>query len=265
MLVRIALLTSLAVFGPANATTQEEALTASLLPGWQMDGGAYMAAVDLMLAPGWQTYWRSPGEAGIPPTFDWSGSDNVKSVRIHWPTPSVFKTNGMQTIGYHDRLLLPVEVTPEDPTRAVTLALKMDLGICDNICLPASVSIRAALPSPGALDAGITAALAARAATADEGGVTAVACMIEPIRDGLRLTARVALPDPGTEEVVAIETADPAVWVSEATAERSADMLVAVAELVPPEGAPFPLDRSGVTLTILANGGAVEVKGCPEP
>jgi DsbC/DsbD-like thiol-disulfide interchange protein len=230
-----------------------------------MESGAHMAAVNLELAPGWKTYWRSPGDAGIPPTFDWSGSQNVASVRIHWPAPSVFHTNGMQTIGYHDRLILPVEVQPLDPSRPVVLSLKMDLGVCDRICLPASVSLRSDLVRPGAPDAGISAALEARAASAREGGVTTVACTVEPIADGLRLTARVALPDPGSTEVVAFETADPAVWVSEATSTRSAGELVAVAELVPPEGAPFALDRSGVTLTILNTDGAVEVRGCPAP
>jgi DsbC/DsbD-like thiol-disulfide interchange protein len=224
-----------------------------------------MAAVDLTLAPGWKTYWRSPGDAGIPPRFDWSGSQNVASVRIHWPAPSVFDSNGMQTIGYHDRLLLPVEVQPIDPTLPVVLSLRLDLGVCDDICLPASVALRSDLVAPGAPDAGIKAALAARATTAGEAGVTSVDCTVEPIADGLRLVARVQLPDPGTVEVVAVETADPEVWVAEPAAKRTAGELVAVTELVPPSGTPFALDRSGLTLTILADGGAVEVRGCPAP
>ncbi len=65
--------------------------------------------------------------------------------------------------------------------------------------------------------------------------------------------------------MVAIETRDPQVWVAETEVERIGGDLVAVTDLVPPDGTPFALDRSGVTLTILANGGAVEVKGCPAP
>jgi hypothetical protein len=119
--------------------------------------------------------------------------------------------------------------------------------------------------APGAPDAEIKAALSARAATAREGGVTFVACQVEPISDGLRLTARMKLPDPGTAEVVAVETADPQVWVAEPVAKRMAGELVAVTDLVPPSGAPFALDRSGLTLTILAQGAAIEVRGCPAP
>lgn len=265
MFNRLALVATLATFGPAHATTQDDVLKAALLPGWQMDSGAHMAAVDLTLAPGWKTYWRSPGDAGIPPRFDWSASTNVRSVRIHWPAPSVFDSNGMQTIGYHDRLLLPVEVQPLDPSMPVVLSLRLDLGVCDDICLPATVTLRSDLVSPGAPHAGIKAALNARAATAHEAGVTAVSCTVEPISDGLRLTARLQLPDPGSIEVVAVETADPAIWVAEAVTTRSGGALLAVTELVPQDGAPFALDRSSLTLTVLAGGNATEIKGCPAP
>ncbi len=224
-----------------------------------------MAALDLVLAPGWKTYWRSPGDAGIPPSFDWSGSQNVKSVRIHWPAPAVFHTNGLQTIGYHDRLVLPVEITPEDPGKPIRLKVRMELGVCDEICLPAALDLASDLVSPGAPDASIKAALAQRAATAQEAGVTAITCRIDPIKDGLRLTASVGLPDPGLPEVVAFETADREIWVAEAITERRGGELVAMTELVPPNGAPFALDRSKVTVTILAGSGAVEVKGCPAP
>ena len=250
---------------PALATTQDDVLAAQLRPGWQTENGGYMAAVELQLAPGWKTYWRSPGDAGIPPSFDWSGSTNVKYVRLHWPAPEVFDANGMQTIGYHGSLVLPVEITPEDPSRPVRLSLVMALGVCDEICLPATLELTSELASPGAPDASIKAALRARAETASEAGVTGVTCQVDPIDDGLRVTARVRLPDPGRPEVVAFETADREVWVAEAVTQRQGGELVSTTDLVPPNGAPFALDRSGITMTILAAGGAVEVKGCPAP
>lgn len=253
------------IASPALATTQDDVLQAQLRPGWQTEKGSLMAALDLALAPGWKTYWRSPGDAGIPPSFDWSGSHNVQSVRIHWPAPTVFNLNGMQTIGYRDRLVLPVEITPSDPASPVRLRVRMDLGVCDEICLPASLDLAADLAAPGAPDANIRTALSQRAATAQEAGVTRVSCSIDPIKDGLRLTARLGLPDPGLPEVVAFETANREVWVAEAVTERRGGELISITELVPPNGAPFALDRSGITMTILAAGGAVEVKGCPAP
>jgi DsbC/DsbD-like thiol-disulfide interchange protein len=250
---------------PAFATTQDDVLSGALSPGWQTENGTHMAGLDLTLAPGWKTYWRSPGEAGIPPVFDWSGSQNLGAVQIHWPAPVVFHTNGLQTIGYHDRLVLPLEVTPLDPDKPVTLRLSVQLGVCDDICLPATLSLTADLAPPGAPDAAIATALSKRPATATEAKVSSVACTIDPIKDGLRLTASIRLPDPGSAEVVAIETADPTVWVAEATTKRNGADLIATTDLVPPGGSPFALDRSGVTLTILSDRGAVEVKGCPAP
>lgn len=253
------------IASPVLATTQDDVLAAQLRPGYQLENGGYMAAVELQLAPGWKTYWRSPGDAGIPPTFDWSESRNVKSVRLHWPAPQVFEANGMQTIGYHESLVLPVEVTPEDPTRPVKLSVEMSLGVCDEICLPATVVLTSDLSAPGSPDPSIAAALDARAETAREAGVTGVSCQVDPIADGLRITARLRLPDPGRPEVVAFETEDREIWVAEAITQREGGDLVSMTELVPPNGAPFALDRSGITMTILAPGGAVEVKGCPAP
>jgi DsbC/DsbD-like thiol-disulfide interchange protein len=250
---------------PALATTQDDVLQGTLRPGWQTESGAHMAALDLTLAPGWKTYWRSPGDAGIPPSFDWSGSQNVKSVRLHWPAPSVFESNGLQTIGYHDRLLLPIEVMAVDPALPVKLAISVDLGVCDEICIPASLALGADLSPPGAPDHEISQALAQQATSASEAGVTQVSCAVDPIADGLRLTARLRLPDPGAPEVVAFETADPSVWVAASVTQREGGDLVTMTELVPPDGAPFMLDRSGVVITILSQGQAVEVRGCPAP
>lgn len=258
-------LLSLLLAAPAAATTQDEVLAASLLPGWQTESGAHMAAVNLTLAPGWKTYWRSPGDAGIPPSFDWSGSRNLKSVRLHWPAPSVFHTNGLQSIGYHDRLILPVEVTAIDPTKPVHLSARIDLGICDDICLPASLSLSTDLTLPGAPDPAIRAALAQRAATPAEAGVTGIACAVEPIADGLRLTASIRVPGSGRNEVVAFETADPSIWIAESIERRDGGSLIAVTELVDRSGAPFALDRSAVTVTVLTDRGAIELRGCPAP
>ena len=240
-------------------------LAAKLLPGWQTGAGTHMAGVQLDLAPGWKTYWRSPGDAGIPPQFDWSGSENLKSVRIHWPAPVVFHTNGYQTIGYRGGVVLPLEVVAKDPSRPVLLRARVDLGICRDICMPAAVELDARLMPPGSPDPAIRAALAARPATGKEAGVSAVSCTVEPISDGLRVTATLTLPRQGGNEALAFEAADPRVWVSEALAQRQGGKLVASAEMVGPDGQPFALDRSTLTLTVISDSGAVEINGCPAP
>lgn len=247
----------------ARDTSQDQVLKASVLDGWTTAQGTRMAALRLDLAPGWKTYWRSPGSAGIPPQFNWSGSENLKSVRIHWPAPSVFHTNGMQSIGYKEQLVLPVELIPKDPTRPIRLEVSLDMGICRDICLPAEVELNAGLMMPGTRDPLIDAALARQPKTGKEAGLSSITCAVEPIADGLRLTATIAVPVQGKAETVAIETADRTIWVSQAVSSRQGKVLTAVADLVPPTGQPFALDRSGVTVTVISDSGAVELRGCP--
>lgn len=249
----------------ARGVTQDEVLQGDLLPGWQMESGAHMVGVRLRLADGWKTYWRSPGDAGIPPQFDWSMSDNLKSVRVHWPAPTVFHTAGFKTIGYKGGVVLPVEVVAIDPSRPVTLRASVELGVCRDICMPAFLDLTVEARAPGAPDAEIRAALRARPSSAAEAGVGAVACAVEPIADGLRIRAEIDLPRQKGEETVAFEAGDPRIWVSEAEATRSGGRLVAVADMVGPGGQPFALDRSGLVLTVISDHGAVEIRGCPAP
>ncbi len=250
---------------PGQATTQDEILNAALLPGWQMENGHHMSGLALTLAPNWKTYWRSPGEAGIPPLFDWSGSTNVKSIRIHWPSPEVFHTNGMQTIGYHERVVLPIEVTPLQLGQPIFLRAQVELGICKDICMPAAIEVQAKLTNPGQPDNAIRTALKSRPHTADEAGLAGIACTVEPIDDGLRLTATLALPRRGAAETVVFETSDAAVWVSESQTSRAGGVLTSITDLVTGLGTPFALDRSGVTVTVLGEGRSVEIAGCPAP
>lgn len=262
----LALLSCLAGPVSAQGVTQSDIVEGTFREGWRMETGSRMTALHLRLAPEWKTYWRAPGDAGIPPSFDWAGSKNVKSVRFHWPTPDVFHTNGMQSVGYHDELVLPIEVIAKDPSRPVHLQARVDLGVCKDICVPATLDLTIDLLGKGYADAVISAALRARPATAHEAGLTQIACTVEPIRDGLRLTAEVRLPPQGTNEVVVVEPGVPGVWVSEAQVNRVGDKMVAVVDMVPPSGAPFALDRRGVTVTVLGTSGrGVEISGCPAP
>ena len=261
----IASLTMLCAPATAQDTQQIDNVVAKLLPGWQTKDGSHMAGLQLTLSPGWKTYWRSPGEAGIPPLFNWSGSENLKSVRIHWPTPAVFQTNGMQSIGYHDQVTLPLEVAALDPTKPVRLHATVDLGVCKDICLPASLDLTTDLNAGGTPDKAIQTALAAQPQEARKAGLASISCTVDPIDDGLKITAKIQLPALGTTETVAFETGQPDIWVAEATSTRTGATLISATDMVAPTGEPFALDRSKIKLTILAGKTAVEINGCPAP
>lgn len=256
----------LALSQPAfsQGVTQADVLAGELRPGWQVKGGTHMAALHLRLAPSWKTYWRAPGDAGIPPSFDWSASRNLKSLKLHWPAPEVFHTNGMISVGYYQELVLPIEVVPVDPSQPVHLATTVNLGVCKDICMPASLTLAADLLAPGKPDVIISKALAARPATGAEAGVRGHDCALEPISDGMRLTARIDMPSMGRVETVVVEPGIAGIWVSEAEVSRSGRQLQAVVDMVPPSGQPFALTRDAMIITVIGPGGrAVELRGCP--
>jgi DsbC/DsbD-like thiol-disulfide interchange protein len=122
----------------------------------------WRAGLDVVLDQGWKTYWRVPGESGVPPQFDWSRSRNVESVKMHWPVPSRITDAGGETIGYEKRVIFLFDVAAADPGRPVDLALEAFLGVCEKICIPVKLemSLRQASPTPA--DASLLAAFAAR-------------------------------------------------------------------------------------------------------
>lgn len=252
-----------AAAGSAAAQTAADVVRLELLSGWRQADGTHMAGLRISLAPGWKTYWRSPGEAGIPPSFDWAGSSNLAAASAHFPVPEVFSLNGVRTIGYEGGVVLPIALRPRDDGQPIALRGTVELGVCETVCIPFEARIETTLAAgtdQGA--AAIKAALADAPLSAAEAGVRAVGCRIDPIRDGLRLTAAVEMPALGPHEAAVIETGDPSIWVSQVETSRQGGTLTATADLVPPQGAPFALDRSSLRFTVLAGGRAAEVRGC---
>ena len=97
------------------------------------------AGIEMRIEPGWKTYWRYAGDSGLPPTFDFTGSDNVKSVTVLWPVPRRFPDGaGGHSIGYTGNVIFPLHVVAQDAGRPVTLRLKASYGVCEKICIPAS-------------------------------------------------------------------------------------------------------------------------------
>lgn len=260
------LLTALFQPDPAPAQTNGQdpgdVVQIELLEGWRRADGSHMAGILVRLAPGWKTYWRAPGEAGIPPRLQLRDRQGLLASDLHWPVPEVFHSNGMRSIGYSSDVVLPLELTLAEGTGAVRLAGRIDLGVCHDICMPVSITLRGMLPAGGRPDPRIAAALADRPISGAEAGAGRVTCDLTPIRDGLRVVATIPLSRQGPVEDVVFELPDPAIWISEAVTERRGASLIATAEIVPPDAGPFALDRSSLRMTVLAAGAAVELSGC---
>jgi DsbC/DsbD-like thiol-disulfide interchange protein len=103
------------------------------------------AGIEIRLEPGWHTYWRYPGDAGVPPRFDFAGSRNVKAVTVLWPAPQRIPEPGLSVIGYTKDVILPLVVVPQDRAGPITLRLKMDYAVCEKLCVPAQGAVQLSL------------------------------------------------------------------------------------------------------------------------
>ena len=117
------------------------------------------AGVELKLQPGWKTYWRYPGDAGVPPVFDFAASDNVKTVTVLWPAPVRFADGSGHSIGYKGAVIFPLRVVPRDAGKPVTLRMSLDYAVCETLCVPAKGKAELALAdATGSQEAALKAA-----------------------------------------------------------------------------------------------------------
>jgi len=137
--------------GPSAGVTpwvEAQAARVRLLAGADAahPGKALLAGVEITMAEGWKTYWRNPGEAGVPPSFDWSGSTNTASIKVAYPAPTRLVDPAAEMIGYKTSVLFPIEVIPKVPAEAVELRLALEFAVCREICIPAQASLALTVP-----------------------------------------------------------------------------------------------------------------------
>ncbi|MCA0044310.1 protein-disulfide reductase DsbD domain-containing protein [Celeribacter litoreus] len=243
---------------PALGQDVSDMAHVEILTGWQMENGNRMAAIRISLEPGWHTYYRAPGESGIPPQIDLTGSNNIASMRLHWPSPELHVSNGMWYLGYEDELLLPIELSPLGGGD-FRLNGVMEFGVCDDVCVPMSVQLGAdfnASQTPSYTQE-IRAALADQPALIENATCDAV-----PLQDGMRLTASLKVPELSGDEVAVVEHPDKSIWVSQAMLSRAGGTLEIESDLVPPSAQPFMLERSALTITVVGGGKAYQANGC---
>ncbi|MFT5653409.1 MAG: suppressor for copper-sensitivity B, partial [Psychromonas sp.] len=93
------------------------------------------ALLQVRLADQWKTYWRSPGEGGVAPSFDFSNSTNIKEVSWLWPAPKRYPVSGVETIGYKKQVNFPLTITLQNISQLARLKGVLTLASCTNICV----------------------------------------------------------------------------------------------------------------------------------
>ena len=116
---------------------QRDAHSAVRLLAGSRSGAVLLGGVAIQLQPGWHTYWRTPGDSGVPPRFDFSKSDNVEAVTVLWPAPRKFDDGaGGFSLGYTQQLVLPLRIVAKNADRPVTLRAAINYAVCEKICIP---------------------------------------------------------------------------------------------------------------------------------
>ncbi len=116
------------------------------------DGGAAAEiAIEIRLERGWKTYWRNPGDAGVPPRLDWSGSQNLKSTSAAWPVPVKLPDPYGQSIGYKGNVVVPVRLGAEEAGKPIKIRLDLEYGVCAEVCIPVNAKLSLDL-APGGQD-----------------------------------------------------------------------------------------------------------------
>jgi len=116
---------------------QRDTHSAVRLLAGSRSGPVLLGGVAIQLQPGWKTYWRTPGDSGVPPRFDFSKSDNVEAVTVLWPAPGKFDDGaGGIALGYKQQVVLPLRIVAKNADKPVTLRASISYAVCDKICIP---------------------------------------------------------------------------------------------------------------------------------
>jgi DsbC/DsbD-like thiol-disulfide interchange protein len=120
---------------------QSEGHSAVRLLAGSRSGAVLLGGIAFQLQPGWKTYWRTPGDSGVPPRFDFSKSENVEAVTVLWPAPLMFDDGaGGHSMGYHDKVVLPLRIVVKNADKPVTLRAEINYAVCEKLCIPVDAS-----------------------------------------------------------------------------------------------------------------------------
>jgi DsbC/DsbD-like thiol-disulfide interchange protein len=236
-----------------------------IIDGWQKKNGEYQTSLLFLLNPGWKTYWRNPGESGLKPSFDWSKSQNLDSANVLWPHPLIFNETGIVIYGFKSQLLLPILIKPDQAFKNTDLNLKLEFGVCSEICIP----ILANLSKPNIGNGSQQEILQIRKAINDLPKIATeqqrkkIKCKIEPKKKIINLAFKSNLITTIKKNTYAIlEYNDPSIWFTSQTSKLVGKDLFVSANINQFNDTNLMIDRNKVQITLINEGSNLTVLGC---
>jgi len=127
---------------------QRDGHSAVRLLAGSRSGAVLLGGIAFQLQPGWKTYWRTPGDSGVPPRFDFSKSENIEAVTILWPAPTKFDDGaGGHSLGYKNQIVLPLRIVAKNTDKPVTLRADINYAVCEKLCIPVEANAELAFAS----------------------------------------------------------------------------------------------------------------------
>jgi DsbC/DsbD-like thiol-disulfide interchange protein len=198
----------------------------------------------------------------VAPVFDWSGSENLKSIEVDWPSPEVFSSFGTLTIGYRSDVTLPVRIVAIDAAAPVGLKLSLSYGVCSNICMPEKVDVAldiapdARIEEPALMAATLSLPIPAR-----EAGLTSAACQIAGAGEERRFSGAFQFTQGFDEAPIVVVEGQSDIWIAPTSVAQDGGALTVGAdvELASPD---TWIDRGALRVTFLTPYEALDLRGC---
>lgn len=196
-ILSVVIVSGLATAVPALASSSEWYMSEGgkvrlVTSGKPDEAGRITGVLEIALEPGWKTYWRDPGDSGVPPQLEVTASTNVAAAQMSFPPPRRHDDGYGQWAGYDHPVSLPVTFTLAAPNDPALIEADVFLGICETICIPVRTKL--------IVDPGTDPANADDAALVKAG----VAALPGPEQSDFRVT-----PLAGEHETLVVEAAAP--------------------------------------------------------
>ena len=175
---------------------QQDTHSAVRLLAGSRSGAVLLGGIAFQLQDGWKTYWRTPGDSGVPPRFDFSKSDNVDAVTVMWPAPRQFDDGaGGTSLGYKHQVVLPLRIVAKNPDKPLVLRADISYAVCEKLCVPVEAKAELAFASVASTeDAALSEALNAVPKPANIGDPIPVTIR-DVKRDGNNVLVDVTAPE----------------------------------------------------------------------
>ena len=196
-LITLALSSTAALAGSSAWTELAPGVRARLISSdLRQPDGTTMAALEIEMPPGTRTYWRVPGETGIPTEFDTGASHGIAAATPLWPYPQLLETAGYIDYVYQGHVVLPLQLQLAGD--APVLATRVTMGICAEVCIPAMADLSLPLDLAKA-DAGQGIRIGQAVAQTPLPWTGDAAAISDPVAENTGKTIAVAVNDPAID------------------------------------------------------------------